>query len=391
MKKFLILLHVSSIFSLHSFTQGLGIGTQTPDASSILDIKSNTKGLLIPRMSTRDIDLIPNPAKWLMIFDTTKNELRINMGTTTAPDWRPTSTYSAWGLHGNIGANGTEFLGTIYPFLVKIGGYQAAYIGNNIGSSTFLGYRSGEKNTATYNLGIGPETLWNNIDGTGNTSVGANSSTLLSHGSYNVMLGYLTGSEWDYGSHNTLIGTYAEGAVSGASYCIALGDNAHAQFDNQAVIGNSSTTWIGGYVGWSTVSDGRYKKNVQENVKGIDFIMKLRPVTYQLDVNGLSTFLREKRGNAPDAAMQKAIQEKEQMRFSGFIAQEVEASAKETQYDFGGVHIPANSNDLYSLRYADFVVPIIKAMQEQQQIIVEQKQMILDLQKRLELLEAKLK
>ena len=61
--------------------------------------------------------------------------------------------------------------------------------------------------------------------------------------------------------------------------------------------------------------------------------------------------------------------EKEQIRYSGFIAQEVEAAANDVGYDFSGVDAPKNDKDFYGLRYAEFVVPLVKAMQEQQAII----------------------
>ena len=50
--------------------------------------------------------------------------------------------------------------------------------------------------------------------------------------------------------------------------------------------------------------------------------------------------------------------------FSGFVAQEVEQAAKSTGYDFSGVDKPKNENDMYGLRYAEFVVPLVKAVQE---------------------------
>ena len=49
---------------------------------------------------------------------------------------------------------------------------------------------------------------------------------------------------------------------------------------------------------------------------------------------------------------------------SGFIAQEVEQAAKEIGYDFSGVDAPKNANDFYGIRYAEFVVPLVKAVQE---------------------------
>ncbi len=38
-------------------------------------------------------------------------------------------------------------------------------------------------------------------------------------------------------------------------------------------------------------------------------------------------------------------------------------------FDFSGIDAPKNENDVYCLRYAEFVVPLVKAVQEQQAII----------------------
>ncbi|MCB9203632.1 MAG: hypothetical protein H6603_01535 [Flavobacteriales bacterium] len=54
----------------------------------------------------------------------------------------------------------------------------------------------------------------------------------------------------------------------------------------------------------------------------------------------------------------------EKMRFSGFLAQEVEAIVNEIGYDFSGVDRPGTENGLYGLRYAEFTVPLVKAVQE---------------------------
>mgnify|MGYP002354806687 FL=1 len=64
------------------------------------------------------------------------------------------------------------------------------------------------------------------------------------------------------------------------------------------------------------------------------------------------------------------------IRQSGFIAQEVEKAAKETGYDFNGVHIPQNENDNYSIAYSQFVVPLVKAVQEQQKMIEDLQQQV---------------
>ncbi len=55
-------------------TSRLGIGTNTPDASSSLDITSTTRGFLPPRMTTTQRDAITSPATGLMIYNTTDNQ-----------------------------------------------------------------------------------------------------------------------------------------------------------------------------------------------------------------------------------------------------------------------------------------------------------------------------
>jgi hypothetical protein len=80
--------------------------------------------------------------------------------------------------------------------------------------------------------------------------------------------------------------------------------------------------------------------------------------------------------------MKKAFEEKEAMIWTGFIAQEVEAAAKEAGFDFSGVDNPARADGIYGLRYAEFVVPLVKAVQEQQQIINDLQKRIAELEKK---------
>lgn len=48
----------------------VGIGTTSPDASSLLDVQSTTKGLLIPRMTKAQRDAIVSPATGLLVYQT---------------------------------------------------------------------------------------------------------------------------------------------------------------------------------------------------------------------------------------------------------------------------------------------------------------------------------
>jgi len=132
---------------------------------------------------------------------------------------------------------------------------------------------------------------------------------------------------------------------------------------------------IEGQVPFTTPSDGRYKFNVHDDVKGLDFILHLRPVTYQFDVKRFDAQMNHqtnKTGGSENYAMQTAYDEASRIRRSGFIAQEVEQAANISGYDFSGIIKPKKEQDHYSLSYDAFVVPLVKAVQEQQQIILKQ-------------------
>ncbi len=237
---------------------------------------------------------------------------------------------------------------------------------NTIGAAnTAIGSTSLVSNTTGYgNSAIGYEALFNNTTGTYNTAVGFDALGKNTDAMWNTAVGTAAGAKYAMGWNNTIIGADADANYSGYYNTVALGQATTVTGSSQARIGNSATVSIGGYTNWTNISDGRYKKNVREDVKGLEFINKLRPVTYNLDVNGLSERLNEKRGRDTNEKLKAAVSDKEKIIYSGFIAQEVETAANETGYDFSGVDKPKNENDLYGLRYAEFVVPLVKAVQE---------------------------
>lgn len=242
------------------------------------------------------------------------------------------------------------------------------------------------------NIAAGFWSMFYNTIGSENTAYGQRSLFYNTTGSFNCANGSFAMTDNKTGSYNTAMGHYAgdfrENITNGSFFgyntytssdnlinVSAFGYNARPTASNQVRIGNSSVTSIGGYAGWTNLSDERYKNNVKEDVKGLDFIMKLRPVTYNLEVNKLAAFLgedvaRDTSGNkiTTNATSENKIARdaKEEIRYTGFLAQEVEAAAKESNYDFSGVDVPKNETDLYGLRYAEFVVPMVKAIQEQQ-------------------------
>jgi uncharacterized protein (TIGR02145 family) len=55
----------------------IGIGNPNPDASAILDVKSTTKGFLIPRLTVEQIGTLVNPADGLQVYNITDGKLYI--------------------------------------------------------------------------------------------------------------------------------------------------------------------------------------------------------------------------------------------------------------------------------------------------------------------------
>jgi len=78
-KTLLIFALVLLLSSNSNIAQNVGIGTEsfTPHESAMLEVKSTTKGLLPPRMTTTERDLIQNPAEGLQIFNTTTKCLEV--------------------------------------------------------------------------------------------------------------------------------------------------------------------------------------------------------------------------------------------------------------------------------------------------------------------------
>ncbi|MFZ4704440.1 MAG: tail fiber domain-containing protein [Bacteroidales bacterium] len=229
----------------------------------------------------------------------------------------------------------------------------------------------------TFNTGNGMGALNNNTTGSYNTACGTQSLATINGGSENTAVGYLSGTLWTSPNLNNTIGIGNNGHLIGTS--------------NQAFIGNLSTSWNGGNVTWSTYSDARVKNNVMEDVKGLDFITRLKPVSYHRSIKAMTAITGNK--ETVDYPEKYDI---EKIKFSGFLAQDVEQAARDANYDFSGITIPKNSKELYTLSYEQFVVPLVKAVQEQQDIIKnltkkneDQDRKIAELLKRIEKFETK--
>lgn len=270
--------------------------------------------------------------------------------------------------YGYETANGYEALSSAVETTTNTATGTFALQTNTTGySNVATGFQTLSKNLTGYsNVATGAYALTDNTTGDHNTAYGSHALSITG-GSLNTAFGfralYWEGSNNCNGSHNTAFGVdagFAPTAGCDLDNTSALGYNTRVTASNQVRIGNSNVTSIGGQVSWSALSDGRFKKDLKKDVAGLDFINQLNPVSYTLDRDAFDKFLGI--SNTMDIAQAEA--RKTPQLQVGFIAQEVEAIIKKSGYVFSGIETPQNENDPYTIRYAEFVVPLVKAVQE---------------------------
>jgi trimeric autotransporter adhesin len=285
------------------------------------------------------------------------------------------TAHGAFALYKNT--NGGQNVAVGYKALENnVSGFFNVAVGNGAlgacvtGSNTAVGHESMALNSSGFqNTAQGYQSLYNNISGGSNVAIGFDALKFNSSGNNNIAIGRGAGSCSGFGSVNNSI-------IIGANTC--------TQLSNYALFGTSTTIWTGGNTTWSTYSDARLKKDIREDVGGLSFILKLRPVTYNRNISVMDK--AQGRENAKDYPGRIDL---EKIRFSGFLAQEVEIAAQQTGYNFSGVTAPKTATDFYSLSYESFVVPLVKAVQEQQVFIEKQSKLIDELLKRVAILESK--
>lgn len=242
----------------------------------------------------------------------------------------------------------------------RTGSWNTAY-----GSYSLISLTAADGNTA-----IGHRSLNDNSTGIDNAAVGFY-SLYQTTAQGNTAIGTYAGNTNITGSNNTMVGYFSAVSLSNLTNATAIGYQATVNTNNKIRLGNTLVTTVETQTNYSVISDGRFKENIKEDVKGLDFINRLRPVTYNFNYNKFEDFLHplEKSENGKTAeykkpAYQQQLRLKSQLFETGFIAQEVEKAVIESGYHFNGVIKPQNENDNYSLDYSKMVVPLVKAVQE---------------------------
>jgi len=207
-----------------SWAQGVAInttGTQA-DASAILDVSSDSLGIIIPRMTLAQRNDIDSPATGLMIYQTDNNR-------------------------GFYYFNGTYW---------KSVGFEALELndlldGKTNGYSFFLGYNSGLNDDGNnWNTGVGEYVLSENTNGQYNTALGYASMLLNESGQGNAALGNYSLYQNTSGFYNTAIGRSALSANYTGSYNTGIG------FSSLSVTFSGSCNTAVGYRSGQYLADG---------------------------------------------------------------------------------------------------------------------------------------
>jgi len=267
MKKFfavIILALLGSLSFQHISAQSFAINTDGSIASnsSILDVKSTDKGILIPRMTKAQKNAIATPATGLMVYQTSPDSTGFQYYDGSKWNWLSFMNVVdtlAWKTNGNTGTDtARHFIGTkdAMPIRFKqnnqwIGQFnansQGYFIGRGTGQklsaglantafgdsslaaittqneNTAFGHHTLKKNTGNYNSAFGAYALENNLGGYSNTALGYQSQYNMKNGYWNLSAGFQSLLNDTLGLWNTALGAYALSQGRTHQYNTAVG------------------------------------------------------------------------------------------------------------------------------------------------------------------------
>jgi hypothetical protein len=306
-----------------------------------------------------------------------------------------------YGLHDNTGGDGNSSYG-VYTLQHNTTGSANAAFGNYILRDNLIGHSNAalgnyalSKTTSNWNTGIGVDALTANTSGNKNTAVG-----------YSSMISNYTG------INNSAFGANADVVMTNLDYATAIGAGARVACDNCLVLGGTGAAKA--KVGINTTTPATDMHIVQQsdasgnNTRGIRlersigvqwrmYIDILNNLTFEFAnggsgnwgwINQIGTFVsgsdkRIKKNVSPmESSLEKIMllrpktyhytqQGNDEPLQAGFLAQEVEEI-------FPGF-VSTREDGIKGIVYQNFGIVAIKAIQEQQQQIIQQSKEIMEL------------
>ena len=224
------------------------------------------------------------------------------------------------------------------------------YTNTAIGTSSLSSLTAGVDNTA-----VGHESLMSTTTGNYNTAIGAAALSSNTIGANNTAI--VTGALYanTSGYANTAIGQNAGITITTGNNCTFLGYNAlpsSATATNEITLGNSSVATLRCQVtSITSLSDIRDKKNIEDLSLGLNFLMKLKPRQFNWDKREWYE------NNVSDGSKMKEI------LTAGFIAQELDNIQREEDAEWLNLVYKSNP-DKWEATYGNLMPVIVNAIQE---------------------------
>ena len=243
-------------------------------------------------------------------------------------------------------------------------GYDAFQKAGGPEENIAIGYgamRGSQNGTPKYNIGMGYAALENVTSG-GEHNIALAHSALeeVTTGDYNIGLGRDAGDTITTGSHNIALGYKSDVSASSAAGQYAIGRETVTDQNYQVAIGYGSTGNIrveyDTDATWTQSSDLRKKKNINDMTLGLDFIDKLKPITYQWKPNNElpKEFKEYQEENVKDT----------ETVMSGLGAQDVKQALEEVGYTERFPGWKEEEDGSQRISKEEFVIPLINAIQE---------------------------
>lgn len=213
----------------------VGIGTTSPDSSSVLDITSTDKGVLVPRVNLTNVTNattpVASPATGLLV-------------------WNTNATVTGGSGEGFYFFDGSMWisLGNNASFPTKIDDLsdgKSDSDGTQDGSSIFLGIGAGANDDSSdnQNVGVGAYSLFSNTTGYHNVAIGRAALINNTTGFLNTAVGYASMNFQPVnGRYNTALGALTLNLLVNAQYNTAIGYRAlyNNNGGNNTAVGNES-------------------------------------------------------------------------------------------------------------------------------------------------------
>jgi hypothetical protein len=309
-----------------------------------------------------------NDGTALEVGDLYYNSVDLYLKIWTGTDWvSSTINYGGNGVTTNT-AYGYDALTSNTTGAYNVGvGFDALKLSTSGQFSTAVGYSALSSNLiGSINTAVGALALQKNVAGISNTAIGHGSlAEVIGNGaisgSYNTAIGSYSQASNVSGERNVSVGVSALNVNTSGGYNVAIGNSSlesctgssnleirSGNFpafnitnqNNYISLGSSQSTMAYIKIAWTITSDARDKMNFGDVPHGLEFVTKLKPVSYQHKLSR-----EEEVAHGP-------------VRY-GFLAQDI----LELEPD-DSVIIDANDPESLRLTESNLLAVLVKAIQE---------------------------